>query len=195
MALKTSEQGRDGSFLKGKALDLKIKTTSPGQLAHSWVFDRPLSAQLSFAPSLMSTLRRNCMTKRLQRLGTLNQRATLFFLAGKRTVFKLCPCELPGSIWVPTFLTCKLTTLLMLPYGSFQRTSTAAGSSSSLGSGLHPLRSQFFTRRYLDYSPQSRPAGVAPVCVPYRKVIMGGRPSCEIQGWMNSFRALFTTVA
>lgn len=119
MALKTSEQGRDGSFLKGKALDLKIKTISPGQLAHSWVFDRPLSAQLSFAPSLMSTLRRNCMTKRLQRLGTLNQRATLFFLAGKRTVFKLCPCELPGSIWVPTFLTCKLTTLLMLPLRQF----------------------------------------------------------------------------
>lgn len=77
--MKTSEQSRGGSFLKGKALDLRIKTTSPGQLAHRWMSDRPLSAQLSSAPSLMSTLKRNCMTKRLQRLGTLNQRATLFF--------------------------------------------------------------------------------------------------------------------
>lgn len=146
------------SVSKGKAFDSMIKTTSPGQLAHSWMSGRPLSAHLSSAPSLMSTLKRNCTPKRLQSKGGCEfseagnpepKGSTFFFLAGK-----LCPYKLPGSIWVPTFLTCKLTTFLSYPAAiSRGCPQLLAHLHPSLGSGLHLLLSQFSVRCSLDYFP------------------------------------------
>lgn len=122
---------------------------------------------------------------------------TFFFLAGKRTVFKLCPHKLPGSIWVPTFLTCKLTTLITLSYCNFQRIPTAAGSSSSIP-GLWPPPSPvpILHSPLLGLSSTVTTSWCSPsLCsLPESYQRVAGL-TCEIQGWLNSFRSLFTTVS
>lgn len=120
-----------------------------------------------------------------------------FFLVGKRTVFKLCPCKLPGSIWVPTFLTCKLTTLLRLSYRNFQRIPTAAGSSSSIP-GLWPPPSpvSILHSPLLGlFSTVTTSWGSPSLCSLLESYHGVTGIACEIQGWLNSFRALFTTVS